>query len=89
MWDELTVAEHIKIWRSIKTAASGSTGVDEDEEDVLVECDLFEKRNARAKTLSGGQKRKLQLAISFVGGSKLCFVDEATSGLVYCLKFPV
>lgn len=46
-----------------------------------MECDLLEKTNARAKTLSGGQMRKLQLAIAFVGGSKVCCIDEASSGL--------
>lgn len=49
---------------------------------MLAECDLLEKNDARAKTLSGGQMRKLQLAISFVGGSKVCCIDEASSGLV-------
>jgi ATP-binding cassette, subfamily A (ABC1), member 3 len=74
------VKEHIMIWRKLKTAAFGDTS--EEEDDVLVECDLIEKAEARAKTLSGGQMRKLQLAIAFVGGSKVCCIDEASSGLV-------
>ncbi|TVY44013.1 Retinal-specific ATP-binding cassette transporter, partial [Lachnellula occidentalis] len=78
-WESLTVQEHIKIWRQLKTAAFEDLTVDDD--DVLVECDLLEKAGARAKTLSGGQMRKLQLAISFVGGSKVCCIDEASSGL--------
>ena len=41
----------------------------------------MDKAKAKAKTLSGGQKRKLQLAISFTGGSSVCFIDEASSGL--------
>lgn len=41
----------------------------------------MEKANAKAKTLSGGQMRKLQLAICFTGGSSVCCVDEASSGL--------
>ena len=52
-----------------------------DDDDVLGECDLLEKVKARASTLSGGQMRKLQLAISFVGGSSVCCIDEASSGL--------
>lgn len=90
-WDTLTVQEHIKIWRKLKTAAFEDHAVDDD--DVLAECDLLEKSGARAKTLSGGQMRKLQLAISFVGGSKVCCIDEASSGLVnlpfiprYCIN---
>ena len=78
-WSDLTVQEHIKIWRKLKTAAFEDMTADDD--DVLVECDLLEKSNAPAKTLSGGQMRKLQLAISFVGASKVCCIDEASSGL--------
>ena len=71
----------IKIWRKLKTAAyEDDTAADDD--DVIAECDLLEKVNAPAGTLSGGQMRKLQLAISFVGGSKVCCIDEASSGLV-------
>jgi ABC-type multidrug transport system ATPase subunit len=56
--------------------------VEVDDDDILAECDLLEKVQATAKTLSGGQMRKLQLAIAFVGGSKVCCIDEASSGLV-------
>lgn len=56
--------------------------MDSDIDDVLVECDIVEKANQAVETLSGGQKRKVQLAISFIGDSTLCFIDEATSGLV-------
>lgn len=81
LWENLTVEEHIKIWRKLKTAAFEDLTVD-DYDDVLGECDLVGKAKARAKTLSGGQMRKLQLAIAFVGGSKVCCIDEASSGLV-------
>ncbi|KAH9210733.1 ABC transporter-like protein [Leptodontidium sp. 2 PMI_412] len=77
-WEGLTVREHVDIWRRIKVA-----GVDTSFEvnDVLTECDILEKAHATANNLSGGMQRKLQLAIAFVGGSQLCFIDEASSGL--------
>ncbi|KAF4631693.1 hypothetical protein G7Y89_g6438 [Cudoniella acicularis] len=78
-WANLTVQEHVKIWRKLKTAAFEDLSIDDD--DVIAECDLLEKTDACAKNLSGGQMRKLQLAISFVGGSKVCCIDEASSGL--------
>lgn len=79
LWENLTVDEHLKIWKRLKTAAHEEhTGEDED---VLVECNLVEKRHSFAKSLSGGQLRRLQLAIAFIGGSKICCIDEASSGL--------
>ena len=48
--------------------------------DMILACDMDRMLKARAKTLSGGQKRKLQLAMMFTGGSKICCVDEVSSG---------
>jgi ATP-binding cassette subfamily A (ABC1) protein 3 len=52
---------------------SRNSVVDEDLEQLLRDCDLESKINAQAATLSGGQKRKLQLAIGLLGGSKGAF----------------
>lgn len=80
LWDELTVQEHISIWNNIKYSPEDAAA-----RDSLIEaCDLSLKRNAQSGTLSGGQKRKLQLACMFVGGSTICLLDEVSSGLV-CL----
>ena len=42
---------------------------------------LEEKVDYISKDLSGGQKRRLSVAMAFVGGSKLIFLDEPTSGM--------
>ena len=41
---------------------------------------LGEKADARVKTLSGGQKRRLEVALGIVGDPDLIFLDEPTTG---------
>ncbi|PGH12947.1 hypothetical protein AJ79_03920 [Helicocarpus griseus UAMH5409] len=79
LWDRLTVKEHVKIFNRLK--AGKATDTDEQITDLIKACDLEKKVNAGSRTLSGGQKRKLQLAIMFTGGSTVCCVDEVSSGL--------
>ncbi|KAL5443141.1 hypothetical protein PMIN06_008785 [Paraphaeosphaeria minitans] len=79
MWDELTVFEHVQIFNRLKSA--GTTDNKETIEKLIRACDLGHKMKAQSKTLSGGQKRKLQLAMMFTGGSRVCCVDEVSSGL--------
>lgn len=79
LWDDLTVTEHLTIFNRLKAPTSPAS-----KKQILAligAIDLYPKRNALAKTLSGGQKRKLQLGMMLTGGSAVCCVDEVSSGL--------
>jgi len=71
--DQLTVKEAIDIYGSMypKRRPTG---------DLIEIVGLEQKTNARIKTLSGGQRRRLELALGIVGDPDLIFLDEPTTG---------
>src|SRR5205085_7693749 len=69
----LTVAEVVDQYRGYYRR---SRPVDE----LLTLTGLEPQRNQRVKTLSGGQKRRLDLALALAGYPELLFLDEPTTG---------
>ncbi|KAF9045107.1 hypothetical protein BJ165DRAFT_1346335 [Panaeolus papilionaceus] len=79
LFNDLTCLQTLRVWKAVKW--SENSEADEDLEQLLKDCDLEKKIHANAATMSGGQKRKLQLAIGLLGGSRIVLVDECTSGV--------
>ncbi|KAL7706872.1 ATP-binding cassette protein subfamily A member 10 [Lotmaria passim] len=79
VWSHLTVEEHITFYARMK--GSESIHVREKVEYVMDLVDLTEKRNCKASNLSGGQRRRLCVAIAMVGDSSVLFLDEPTAGM--------
>ncbi len=51
-----------------------------DPDEVVEIVGLTEKRDARVRTLSGGQQRRLDLGLALIGDPELVFLDEPTTG---------
>ena len=80
MHPELTCIQTVRLWSALKSQPGNSESRSE-LRTLLNDCGLEAKTNSIADTLSGGQKRRLQLAIGLVGGSTTLLVDECTSGV--------
>ena len=51
-----------------------------DVKQVIEEVGLEEKVNAKVRELSGGQRRRLDVALGIIGSPELLFLDEPTTG---------
>mmetsp|Transcript_24031 Transcript_24031/g.36977 ORF Transcript_24031/g.36977 Transcript_24031/m.36977 type:complete len:196 (-) Transcript_24031:3206-3793(-) len=74
----MTVEEHLDIFCDFKGVKVGKQGKIEK---ILRDVGLQEHRKQRAGDLSGGNKRKLSVALALVTDSKIVFLDEPTSGM--------
>ena len=77
LFDKLTVCEHIWFFMSIK----GMLASDKEIKRHAQEVGLAENYLTTADSLSGGNQRKLSLAIAFCGDPQLLVLDEPTSGM--------
>ena len=73
MYMNLTVREHVALF-------AGYFAAPRDVDDVIDLVGLAEKRLSRVKTLSGGQQRRLDLALGLIGDPEILFLDEPTTG---------
>ena len=72
-FDELTVGEVVGHFARFYRNAADPT-------EVIERVGLTEKTKSRTHTLSGGQKRRLDVALGIVNQPELLFLDEPTTG---------
>ena len=76
LFDQLTVFEHLRFFALLKENFS-----EQEVDEMLAIIGLSAKKHALSRTLSGGMKRKLSVAIAFIGDSRIVILDEPSSGM--------
>ena len=76
IWDDISIEDHLYVFarlRGLKGAA-----LKQDVQNMMNHLGFPEKARSAAGTLSGGQKRRLCVGISMVGGNSVVYLDEPT-----------
>jgi len=76
---DLTLEENLSIYAKLYGVPRGER--EKNINDVLEAVDLTKWRDAQTKTLSGGMRRRLEIARGLVHNPKIFFLDEPTTGL--------
>ncbi|MDJ1132788.1 ABC transporter ATP-binding protein [Streptomyces iconiensis] len=74
LFPQLSVRETVELWASFYPEP-------DDIDDVLARVGLLEEAHQRVKVLSGGQSRRLLLAVTVVGRPRVLLLDEPAAGL--------
>ncbi|XP_014727841.1 PREDICTED: ATP-binding cassette sub-family A member 13 [Sturnus vulgaris] len=86
LFSTLTVREHLLLYGSVKAPGWTKEQLNEQVSGVLEDVDLSQHQYKPVGALSGGMKRRLSIAISFIGNSKTVVLDEPTSGVDPCSR---
>ena len=79
IWDDVNIEDHLILFGGLRGLHGKAL---RDDVDRMIESLGFpEKRHSLAGTLSGGQKRRLCVGLSMVGGNSVVYLDEPTAGL--------
>ncbi len=73
--------KRIKVWEAVDLWASLYQKKTVDDERLLEQLGLTEKRNTWFMNLSGGQKQRLFIALALINDPEVVFLDELTTGL--------
>ncbi|OLZ68825.1 multidrug ABC transporter ATP-binding protein [Streptomyces amritsarensis] len=71
---DLSVTETVRMWGGVTTGACPAA-------EVLELVGLAARSSVRVKQLSGGERRRLDLALALLGRPEVLFLDEPTTGM--------
>ena len=79
LFEDLTIREHLEMFSIFKGVPSSN--VKNEVNKTLKDFQIENIQTDLARNLSAGQRRKLSIAISLIGGSQVIFLDEPSSGM--------
>ena len=79
LWEFCTPREHLRAFAHIRGVPTAE--IERTVSDLIKRLDLSNKSDANATNLSGGQKRRLAIALAVIGSPRVVFLDEPTTGL--------
>lgn len=79
LWPELTAREHLQIFAWVKGVPQENIGTAVAK--ALEQVSLTDVQNGRVTTYSGGMRRRLCVAIAFLGQPRVVYLDECTTGM--------
>ena len=79
LFKDLNIREHLDMFAIFKGVSSSNVKREVDK--VIHDFQLEDVQYILSQNLSAGQRRKLSIAISLVGGSEIIFLDEPSSGM--------
>ena len=79
LFEDLNIREHLEIFSIFKGVKSSK--VEHEVNRTLRDFQIENIQYMIARNLSAGQRRKLSIAISLIGGSEVIFLDEPSSGM--------
>ena len=79
LFNDLTIRDHLSMFAVFKGVSSQN--LESEINKIIHDFQLEEIQYTLARNLSAGQRRKLSIAISLVGGSEIIFLDEPSSGM--------
>ena len=80
--DQMTVVEHLRFYARVR----GVEDVENNVQEGIRAVGLETYQDRMAAKLSGGNKRKLSLAIALMGNPAVLLLDEPSSGMDVCAK---
>ncbi|ESO05673.1 hypothetical protein HELRODRAFT_156842 [Helobdella robusta] len=79
LYDDLTVMEHLLFYSMLKGLPKKE--IKSECNRILMDLNLFDKRDVNSSFLSGGMKRKLSVGVAYIGSPDVVVLDEPTAGV--------